>query len=190
MKKELFRSLVKWFGILLAVHLVAMILFWLTVSSTAKELADHSETVAEAHRIVWGFDLVLWTCFSIGATVFESTFAEYRTELKQLVREKESGVFSHFFRTHGKECIGRIAMIGLIQLPFLIFFACFAFSLVIITGFEEFYILDAGAYAVTQIPILGWLLNLLLFGGIWFTVYFIGYLFNYKRIKKELSDLH
>ena len=190
MKKELFRSLVKWFGILLVLHFAAMLLFWMTVSSTAKELADHSDTVAEAYRVILIFDLIVWGCFSVGSTIFESSFMENRNELKQIIREKKASAPASFFQAHWKECVGRIALVGFVQMPFLIFFACFDFSLVAITGFEEFYILDAGMYAVTQIPILGWILNVLSFGGIWFAVYFLGYLWNHKRMKKELSDLH
>ena len=68
------------------------------------------------------------------------------------------------------------------QIPFAIFYGSFRLSLFAMTGFEKFYIMDAGAYVMTNSAILGFLLNSLLFGIIYLSVRLASLVLLKKRI--------
>jgi len=184
-KSFYFRKAIQWLGILVLAHVVAMILFGLFLSSYVTNLVIE-EIYSEAYVTVFGFCLVFDILFCIAYFKIETSFISYRKELKESIRSGNFTLIGNFKEKKLKEYIIRISVFVLFQIPFLLFFSFFGLSFTATTGFERFYIMDAGAYALTRIPILGFTLNTLIFSAIYLGAQLLFSFLTERSLKKEM----
>ena len=182
MKRELFRSCVRWTGLLLLAHLVAMLLFGLTVSqSVVSMMEDYPQ---RAYRTIFIYDTVFLLVFTFVFARIDASYSEYRKSLREAVKQEGFSVFDFYKQTKLIEHLAKVGVFAVFQLPFMIFFACWGLDVLYITGFEQFYILDAGSYALTGVWILGFLLSTVVFGAIYLGVNFLFVIITKRSIER------
>ncbi len=183
MKIELFRKNVKWAGLMVIVHIGAMIVFGIFFSSTLAKFEDN-ELIALAHkRAFWG-DIALWTIFSIFLGKISSSFTDYRRELKDAMKADDYSLIGYYKKRYLREDIWRVAILSAFQLPFTVFYAILGISYLYSTPIEKFYILEAGFYGVGGSAILGLILCTVIFTLIYFAFRFLFLLITVRSIKK------
>ena len=185
MKHKLFRKAIQWLGIILLAHIVAMVMFGLFLSGYVGELAAN-ELYSEAYVTLFFFNIVFDIFFSVLYLKTETSFVAYRKEMKQAIKDGSFSVIGDLKENRLKEYIARAVVFALFQVPFLIFFTAWGLSLTVTTSFEKFYIMDAGAYAVTRIPIVGFLLNTAIFSLIFLVFHFIFVSAAARSLKKDM----
>ena len=185
MKAKNFKKAVNWLGILILYHLIAMIIYGLFVSSMVTQLAIQ-EIYSEARVSVFVFDIILCVLFSVAYCKVESSFTAYRKDLRQSMKEEGFSLITYFKEKKLKDLIIKVIVFAIFQLPFLLFFSIWGLSYIATTGIEKFYIVDAGAYAIVGIPILGFILNTLLFSVIFIGVDLIFNALLASSLKKDL----
>ena len=163
MKRDTFRSMVKWFGLLLLFHLMSMILFGVLFSSSVAQMVDDKLQI-RANLTVLIYNIVVFVIFSVVYSKIESSFSEYKKGIKETVRENEFSTVNYFKENFLKEHLIRLGIYFAFQLPFLVFCLIFGVELQYPTTFEQFYIAETGFYLVTGSALLGILLNTLVFG--------------------------
>ncbi len=182
MKRELFRTCVRWVGLLLLAHLVAMLIFGLVVSqSVTSMMEDYPE---RAYRTIFIYDTVFLLIFTLVFARINSSYTEYRKSLREASKLEGFSAFGFYRQTKLKEHLIKVGIFAVLQLPFTVFFACWGLDVIYITGFEQFYILDAGSYAMTGSWILGFLLSVLIFGIIHLGSNFAFILITKKNMEK------
>ena len=184
MEKRLFRRMVKWFGILLLAHFLAMLVFGIILSTSVTQMVVEDELLGRAKRTVFIYDLVVFVIASIVYSSIEVSFNEHKKMIKDAVRE-EGFDFREFLKaTYLKDHLIRLGIYAAFQIPYLIFFAVWGAEFQYPTTFEQFYIMDTGAYALTGIAILGFLINILVFGTV-FTLTRLLFIFLTKRDQEK-----
>lgn len=180
MKRDLIKKSINWFGILIAAHVGGMIIFMLFLSNSLTAIAeDEPNTVSLS---IFLFNIAFQIFFSVLFVNLETTFVEYRRKMREALRENRFSTVEYFKQRHLKEDIIKLVIFTVFQIPFAIFYGSFRLSLFAMTGFEKFYIMDAGAYVMTNSAILGFLLNSLLFGIIYLSVRLASLVLLKKRI--------
>ena len=182
MNRELFRTAVKWFGALILAHFVAMILFGIALSGSLAYMIV--ELPKRAKLILLIYNLAFDAIFVLLYSRLETTSVAYRKSMKEAIRAGDFSIINYFKTDLLREHIVKIAVFMAIQLPLVIFFANFGFVLQLATTFEEFYILDAASYLITNSALLGWILNTVLFA----IVFTLVRLLLLHRTKKELEE--
>lgn len=183
-KRILVKHAIKQFCILLLVHLVAMIVYLLTWSSSiTRMLLD--EEIARAHSSVFWFGVIACVLFSVIYTKADISYVDYRKELKESLREGAT-VFGIFCDKHLAKDLVKVGVFALIQIPFLIFSLIVPYSLMTPLVIENFYIMDAGVLLMTGSPFLGILLNTLLFGIVFFAFRLLSVFLACRDVKKEM----
>ncbi len=185
MNKELFRSSVRWVGLLLLAHLVAMLIFGLTVSqAVATMLMDIEDYSARAYRTIFIYDTVFLLIFTLVFSRIGASYYEYRKTLREAIKQENFSAFKFYKQTRLKEHLVKVGIFAAFQLPFTVFFACWGLDVVNITGFEQFYILEAGSYAMTGSWILGFLLSVAVFALIHLGLNFALILINKRTMER------
>lgn len=168
MNRNTIKKIINWFGILIAAHVGGLILFALFLSNSLTAIAeDEPNTVSLS---IFVFNVAFQIFFAALFVNLETTFVEYRRKMRESLRTNNFTTFEYFKQTHLKEDMIKLAVFAVFQIPFIIFFASFKLSLFAMTGLERFYIMDAGAYVITNSAFLGFLLNTALFSVIYLSV--------------------
>lgn len=184
MDKNLFKTLVKWFGILILAHLASMLIFGLLLSSAIGELYD--DEPIKAKLCVVAYNIVFDVALIVFCAKAESSYVDYRKSLKEALKLGNFSVINYFKTVFLKEHLFKIAIFTALQIPFVIFFAIFGVSLQYPILLEQFYYMDAGCYMLTGSAILGWLLNTILFGVIFTLIRALFIIISKKEIKKDM----
>ena len=166
-KREMFRTLVKWTGLVVVAHLIAMICFGIFMSSSAARY-EENDAVWMAHRYAFWFSVIIEILLTVLYSKISASFVEYRRAITMAMKEEGFSVLSYYKKNQLREDIWRIVIVAAFQLPFTVFYAFAGISYSYSTFFDTFYIMDGGYYAITGSPILG-----LLFGTLAFTVIFM-----------------
>ena len=182
-KRETFRTMIKWTGLVAVAHLIAMIVFGLFMSSSLARFEDN-DLIAAAHVRAFWFSVIIEILLCVLYLKISSSFSEHVREVKNAMKEETFSVFSYYKKTLFKEDLLRIAVVFAFQIPFTVFYALAGISYIYTTSFEMFYIMDAGYYAVTGIPIVGLLLGSIVFGVIFFLLRLIFLRKTVKYINK------
>ncbi len=183
MKRELFRKNVKWAGIVLLVHIGAMIVFGLFFSATLEKLEDN-EMIALAHRKAFWGDIELWTIFSVFYFKISSTFTEYRRLIKEEMKKENYSLLRCYRENFFKEDLWKIAILAAFQIPFMVFFAIAGVSYLVSTPIDRFYILEAGFYGLCGSSIVGFLSSMAAFTVIFLLFRFLFLALTVRSIKK------
>ncbi|MBE6630258.1 MAG: hypothetical protein E7624_05345 [Ruminococcaceae bacterium] len=126
------------------------------------------------------FSLALFLIFTIFLAVTFARNGEERRKYQALLKEHPF-TLSQNFKYLYKDALHRTVIYAIFQLPFVIFYSAFGFSYGPMTGFERFYILDVAFYEITQVSVLGFLLN----GMLFFALSLLTKLFVLHLWKKE-----
>ena len=183
MNRELFRKNVRWAGIVLLVHIGAIIVFGIFFSATLEKFEDNDLINLAHQRALWG-DLELWTIFSVFYFKISSTFTDHRRLLKESMKEDGFSVFGYYKKQHLREDIWRMAILAAFQIPFMVFFAFAGISYLYSTPIDKFYILEAGFYGVSGSSIIGLISSTLTFSLIYLAFRFLFLLITVRSIKK------
>lgn len=162
MKRELFRKNVKWAGIVLLVHIGAMIVFAIFVSSQLQRL-EYNEFIMPAHFEALITSIVIWTIFSVFYFKISSTFTEYRRLIKEEMKKENYSLIRCYRENFLKEDLWKIAILAAFQIPFMVFFAIAGVSYLVSTPIDRFYILEAGFYGLSGSSIVGFLSSMAVF---------------------------
>ena len=183
MNRELFRKNVRWAGLVVLIHIGALIVFGIFFSSTLQRLEDN-ELIALAHRNALLGDVVLWTVFSVFYFKITSTFADYKRLLKDAMKEDGFSVFGYYKRQYLREDIWKMAILSAFQIPFMAFFAMAGISYLYSTPIDKFYMLEAGFYGMSGSSILGLLISTVIFSVIFLIFRFVFLALTVRGIKK------
>ena len=184
MNRELFRTAVKWLGALILAHFVAMILFGIALSGSLAYMIV--ELPKRAKLILLIFDLVFDVIFIWLFTKIETTGIAYRKSMKEAIRAGNFSIINYFKTDLLREHIVKIAVFMALQIPLVIFFALFGYELQLTTTFEEFYVVDAASYLITNSALLGWLLNTILFAVVFTSVRLLVLHLTQKELERDM----
>lgn len=184
MDRNLFRKNVKWLGLLIIAHVVAMIIFGLAFSSSLAHMSEDQPTRAKI--LVLAYNIVFDTLFVLIFSKGEMSYIEYRKSIKEAIKTKSFTVLKHFKTVMLKEHLSKLGVFMAFQIPFVIFFSILGLSLQNPSIFEQFYYMDAGCYILTNSAILGWILNTLLFGFICTLVRILLVFLTKKDLEKDI----
>ena len=187
MNRELFRKMVKWFGLLLLFHLMSMILFGVIFSSSVARMID-DKLQTRVNLTVLIYNIAVFVIFSIVHSKIESSFSEYKKGIKETVRANEFSALKYFKATFLKEHLIRLGIYFAFQLPFLVFCLIFGVELQYPTMFEQFYITETGFYLVTGSALLGLLLNTVVFGIIFSLIRALFVFITKKDVEKDIMN--
>lgn len=182
-KRETFRTMVKWTGLVAVAHLIAMIVFGLFISSSLARFEDN-DLIEVAHVRTFFFSVIIEILLCVLYLKITSSFSEHVRNMKNAMKEGGLSLLSYYKKNFFKEDLLRIAVVFVFQIPFTVFYALAGISYMYSTAFEMFYIMDAGYYAVTGIPIVGLLLGTVVFGVIFFLFRLLFLRKTVKYIKK------
>ena len=182
MRREMFRKMIRWLGLLVIVHVVATLFFGIVLSSTVASMWE--ENPLRTVSVVLWFDIIIDALLLAYVARSDLSFTEGRRVMRE---EIKAGSFSIWRYFNLREYVIKMAIAAAFQLPFVVFFAIFGMTLQHPTLFEQFFIMDAGCYLLTDSAILGLLLNTLLFGAIYALVKIVFLAIGSRRIKAELE---
>ncbi len=184
-KRNLLKHAIKFFCIVLLVHLVAMIAYGLIWSSSVTQMIVIDEDLARAYSSVFWFGILVCAVFSLIYTKADISYVDYRKDLKESLREGKS-LWQIFRETHLSKDLVKVGVFAIVQIPFLIFLFIVKMSLIMPLFIESFYIMNAGSYLITGFPLFGILLDTFLFGVIFFAFRLLFLFFACRDVKKEM----
>ena len=171
MKEKSPKTLLRWLGVLLASHFVANLLFSLIFFRIIVQMwEDYPDT---GNRTLFFFGAAIYLIIAIFNARVESSSYEYQDGLHEAMEQPEFSLITYYKRNLLKNKLEPIVLSALLQLPLVISYALIGLKLDELTKLERFYIMDAGTYAVTHNPILGLLLNILVFAALLILTSFI-----------------
>ncbi len=162
MKKEIFRKCVKWVGVLALAHIISMFAYGLLLSNAVTYM--WLDAPGRAMLTLIGFNVFVDAFLIALISKFETSYIEYRTSIKEALRNGEFSVIKYLKENILKETLLRMAVGVIFQIPYMIFFSIFGFAFGGAMGIEQFYIMDSGFYLLTGSAILGVILKVLVFG--------------------------
>ncbi len=161
MNRELYRTAVKWLGVLALAHLVSMIIFGIAFSGSIGYMFE--EMPKRARLFVLMYDIIFDALFCALYFKFETADADYRRSIKNYLRENKFSMLKYFKTEVKKDHLAKLITFMVLQLPFVAFFALFGIEVYVPTIFEQFYYMDAAFYIITGSALLGLILNTLMF---------------------------
>lgn len=182
MKHKLFRKAIQWCGVLLIAHAIAALIYGIVFSSSVGYMME--DQPMRAKMTVFVFNIVFDAAILAYISHMDTSYVDYRKTMKD---DLKAGTFSVQKYFYTREHVIKIATFSALQLPFAIFYAIWGMSLQYSTLFEQFYIMDAGCYLLTESFLLGLLLNTLMFGAIYTLIKLLFILITKKRLKEDLS---
>ena len=162
MNRKTVKKLIAWIGILIAVHIIAMIIFGIIFSNSVASMSE--QDAVQANLTVLIFNIVFYSLFSIFYFKVETSYIDYRRTLKEALKTEDFSLLNFLINKDLKEHIIMLGIFAVFQLPFVIFYSILGMSLVYTTIFEQFFIMDAGSYLLTDSSLLGVILNTVIFG--------------------------
>lgn len=171
-----FRKGVNWMLFLALFHFAGNILYGAFVNNSVKIMFDKDENYARAYGVVLGFQLVFWLIVAL-IYIWRGlmSFSDVQREIKNAAKEESFTPNRYFRDTFLRDWIWRTVLYAVFQIPFLIFHASFGLNLGnAMTGFESYYIADAGFYGTCGTA-LGFLLTTAYFFAIMVAVHYVVY---------------
>ena len=184
MKPSTFRSIIKFFAILIAAHVAALLLFDLLLYQLFIPADDYIEDYNTVNRNLFIYTQCITIALSALMARMEMSFSDYRKALRAAAKTPEFSIIGYYKENHLHAHLLRLALYTVYQIPFLISFAVQGFVHTNMTLLETAYIYDAGAYVMTGSVILGLLLNVICFAVLHAGVY-LGSLLLTRREELE-----
>ena len=182
----MFRKTVQWLGIVILAHLAAMLIFGIVLAGSVESL--ERESPKEAYEAIMIFDVIFYIAFVILVSKLETSYADYRRNLKNAIKEEGFTILGYYKKNFFREQLVKAAVLAGFHIPFAVFYQILGLSMTEATVFEQFYILDAGFYGVAGSSILGFLLETAVITAIWFAVNgLILMVLYYQQRKDQIS---
>ncbi|MBQ8551597.1 MAG: hypothetical protein IJ428_02150 [Clostridia bacterium] len=182
MDHTMFKKAVKWFVVLIGAHLIARLVFGFLFAS---DLAMNEEWEPQkAYRSLFNLCIIMQLVFAIIYAKVRAYFVDNKTLLKAEMKNPDFSLFGFYKERYLKELIVKLVMFAVFQLPFTIFFAVWGLSIGAPTIIETFYIINAGAYALTGSAILGFIINTVIFSVIFIAVEWLFLLIDKRNAKQ------
>ena len=182
-KRETFRTMIKWTGLVAVAHLIAMIVFGLFISSSLARL-EYNDLIEAAHVRTFFFSVIIEILLCVLYLKITSSFSEHVRNMKNAMKEEGFSVFSYYKKNYFKKDMFRMAVVALFQLPFTAFYALAGISYLHSSIIDRFYIIDGGYYAISDNSIVGIILGTVIFGAIFFLLRLLFLRKTVKYIKK------
>ena len=173
--------MVKWLGLLLLAHIAATLVFVMLFSRSIPDMSGDDPT--RAHMTILVYDAVFSALFLTYKSKVDTSYIDYRKSIKDDLRANSFSVIKYL---EPKEHLIKIAIFMAFQIPFVIFYSIWGMSLQHPIIFEQFYIMDAGSYLVTDSAILGILLNTIMFGTVYSLIKTLFIIITKKNIQKDM----
>ncbi|MBE6611955.1 MAG: hypothetical protein E7632_05645 [Ruminococcaceae bacterium] len=183
MKTSTFRSLIKWFGILVVVHIISFFLFDFLLSGLILPMVE-DEMTQTAYLLLYIYSIILHLVTAILYVKAETNFVEYQKSLKAAIKSPDFSLLRFYQENHLTDHLLRIAVFAIAQLPFTVSYALQGFVLDQMTMLECMFVMDVGAYALCGSVILGFLLNTLTFA----IIHAGTYLVNLALFKRDSDN--
>ncbi len=165
MTHKLFKKSLQWFGILIAAHLIVRLVYGLLFASDIAITSEYD--LAAANRSLFIFCTVAQTVFSVICIKIDKMFSDYEKDFNEAMNAPSFSIIGYYKKNYLSEHLIKIAIFAVFQLPFTLFFAFWGYSYTEPFILETLYQMDAGAYVFTGSPILGFILNTVIFGVIY-----------------------
>jgi hypothetical protein len=155
----------KWFGILILAHIVALCLFAIVLQDACIQLVnDFPNDPNKPILRLLIFDLIFTLLFFVLYNkILHPIAPSEKSAIKKKIKEGQFTLLSHWKESDLKSTVCAASMFALLQAPFVIFFASFGFSFTESIILDRFYVWEAGFYTVLGSALLGWILSSLFF---------------------------
>ena len=184
MKTHPLKRAIQLLGLLILLHVIAMLAFGLFFSQSIAYMSEDAPTQANLTILI--FNVVVDIIFIAIFSKIETSFVDFRRNLKDNLKEPNFSLIKYWKENHFRDNLIIIILMIVLQIPFAIFYSIWGMSLQYTTMFEQFYIIDAGSYLITSSAIVGILLNTVIFGIIYFAVKFLFLLIAKKDVEKDI----
>ena len=184
MKTHTFKRAVQLLGILMLLHLIAMLFFGLFFSNSISHLSE--DDPARANSTIFVFNIVFISVFVAVLAKLETSFADFRRELKDELKSPGFSLIKYWKKHHFRDTIMILILFAVFQIPFVIFYSIWGMALQYPTLFEQLYIVDAGSYLLTNSAVFGILINMVIFGALYFSVKFIFLVITKKDVENNM----
>ena len=184
MNRELYRTAVKWLGILALAHLVSMIIFGIAFSGSIGYMFE--EMPKRARVFVLMYDLIFDALFCALYFKFETADVDYRRSVRNYLKANKFSMWGYFKTEIKKDHLAKIITFMLFQIPFVAFFALFGIEVYVPTIFEQFYYMDAAFYIITGSALLGLILNTLMFAVVFTLVRMLFIRLTKKYVEEDM----
>ena len=183
MKPSTFRNLMKWFGVLIVVHLASFFLFDSVLSSLIVPMANDGMT---GTGYVWllCYELLIHIAIAIMFMNVETSFSDYQKRLKDAIKTPEFSIISFWKENHLIDLLLRLSVYIIYQIPFIISFAAQGFVLDRMTFLECLFVMDAGIYAIRGNVFLGLLLSAAMF----FILHAAAYIVSIVQFRRDEAN--
>lgn len=176
MTNEMFRRLVKWFGLVLLGHFAIMIIYNLFLASYVAQIS--MQNYSEAKMTMLFFSMIIPPIVLFIKEKISTSMVESRRLLKLVMKEEEFSLIGYFKKNFLKETLLEIGVYAAIQLPFIILASIRTpLTVYVLVMLERFYMLEYGFYINTMfwignVPVLllGWLLATLYFAVVYIAI--------------------
>ena len=172
MKPSMFRSLVKWFAILIVVHLITFFVFDTVLSGLILPMVEDGMRMS-GHTLLLLYELALHLIIALTFVKSETSFTDYQKALKDAIKSPDFSVLRFYQEHHLTNMLWRLGVFVIYQIPFIISFAAQGFVLERMTFLECLYVMDVGTYAITDSFLLGFLFAVAMFAGLHAGAYII-----------------
>jgi hypothetical protein len=183
MKPETFRTIVKWFGILIAANLVANLAYILLISRIIEPMWEDAPPAAGRTLLLFG--VVFQVIMILFHTKIESSFVSYRDDLYAAMKEPGFSIIGYYVKNYLTDHLIKAGMFALFSLPLTASVAAQGLDFTQPTILELYYIMSTGAYAVAGNAFVGFILNALLFA-----VLFVGLSFGTLYLTKRDKEVY
>jgi hypothetical protein len=118
----------------------------------------------------------------------ETSYADFDRNLKNAMKSEGFAFLGYYKSNFLNDHLIKASVMTGIHIPFAVFYQVLGFSLTETTGFEQFYILDAGFYGVAGSSVLGFLLCAITVTAIWLVINIGSLWLRCYVLKKEIRS--
>ncbi len=174
MNHKLFKKIVNWLGMLALAHVISMFLYGFLLTNMVSQMYFDGYA-GRANLLVLIFGIAVDVFFIALWERNETSYTEYRKELKEKIK---SGEFSLVDQLKGgllKESLIKAGIYVVFQIPYAIYYSILGYNPNYTLKIAQFYSMDAAFYMMTNSPVLGMILRALLFAvlNVLVTLFFV-----------------
>lgn len=179
--RELVTELLKWILSLTIIHVLVGTVFWMILFERLADYVDDGR-LDIVNTVIFIFGIMWQILFAAYYNFTMSREVDFKTPIKNALKEGTFDFWQYYRDNLLRVSIYKIALFGVYQLPVTITYPFLNIAFVVYTITGKIYIMDAGAYAVTNSALLGLIVNLLIFGG----VFIVTQIFSLYLAQKEI----
>ena len=176
-------ELFKWLVSIAVVHLLAAIVYAMTIGGIVMENIDN-EKFMEAYNLIFYFGMAVLVLFAIYHTTMCCRDVDVKNDIKAYMKEKNFTLLGYFKDRCLKMMIYRLIVFIVWHIPLVVMYIVMNMGLVIYTLIGKLWIVEAGSMAVTGSIVLGILINVLVLG----VAYVLSLLIGIHSLHKDIKE--